>query len=128
MGHKRGGEKTRTSHLDLGAEGEELAKRYLEDRGIVVLARNWRCREGELDIVATDGEQLIVCEVKTRSGTGYGTPAEAVTAEKVARIRLLTDQWLATYRVGWVPVRFDVVAILRRPDGKPVVEHIEGAF
>lgn len=87
--------------------------RYLEENGIVVLARNWRCREGELDIVGTDGHTLVVCEVKTRSGLGYGTPAESVTREKVARIRRITSQWLSTRKVGWCPIRFDVIEIGR---------------
>jgi putative endonuclease len=67
---------------ELGRRGEDLAASYLESHGLVVLSRNWRCREGELDLVLTDGEQVVVCEVKTRAGTGFGTPAEAVDDEK----------------------------------------------
>jgi putative endonuclease len=68
-----------TPHLRTGVRGEDLAARYLESRGLVVLDRNWRCPEGELDLVATDRRRLIVCEVKTRSSTAFGHPAEAVT-------------------------------------------------
>ncbi|MBA0128238.1 YraN family protein [Haloechinothrix sp. YIM 98757] len=112
----------------LGRDGEELAQQYLEACGVVVLERNWRCRDGELDIIATDGESLIVCEVKTRSGTGYGQPAEAVSAAKVARIRRLAYRWLSIYCVPWVPVRFDVLAIVWRAGDGPAIRHIEGAF
>ena len=66
----------------LGAYGEELAARHLRERGLVVLDRNWRCPLGEIDLVLRDGDTLVVCEVKTRSGVGYGTPHEAVTPAK----------------------------------------------
>ncbi|MGH3467738.1 MAG: YraN family protein, partial [Thermocrispum sp.] len=70
----------------LGQRGEQLAVEYLEQRlGCTVLVRNWRCREGELDIVGYDGRTLVVCEVKTRSGLAFGTPAESVTPVKIAR-------------------------------------------
>jgi putative endonuclease len=112
----------------LGRRGEELAVEYLRRRGFVVLARNWRCREGELDVVVTDRSRLVVCEVKTRSGTGYGAPAEAVTVGKAARIRRVTQAWLAEHGVRWCEVRFDVLAILAPPDGRVSVEHYESAF
>jgi putative endonuclease len=112
----------------LGRWGEDLAADYLTRTGLVLLSRNWRCRDGELDLVATDRERLIVCEVKTRTGSGYGQPSEAVTRAKAARIRRVTASWLRTHRVGWCEIRFDVLAVLR-PDGGPVtVEHLRGAF
>lgn len=117
-----------SSRAALGADGEEIAARYLSDRGLVVLNRNWRCREGELDIVATDGNTLVVVEVKTRSGVGYGRPAEAVTPRKLARMRRLAQLWLAANRVRWVDVRFDVVAVLIGADGAVEVEHFPGVF
>jgi putative endonuclease len=113
---------------ELGRRGEDIAVEHLVARGLVVLARNWRRREGELDVVATDGHSLVVCEVKTRSGIGYGLPVEAVTRVKAARIRRLAHQWLAESRARWVAVRFDVVAVLLAPGRPPVVEHYEGAF
>ncbi|MDT7714859.1 MAG: putative endonuclease [Pseudonocardiales bacterium] len=113
---------------ELGRWGEDLAADYLAGTGLVLLSRNWRCRDGEVDLIGTDGERLVVCEVKTRSGTGYGEPAEAVTAAKAARIRRVTAQWLRTYRVGWCEIRFDVLAVLCPPDGPVTVEHIQGAF
>lgn len=113
---------------ELGRAGEQVAVEHLVARGLVVLARNWRRREGELDVVATDGHSLVVCEVKTRSGIGYGLPVEAVTRTKAARIRRLAQQWLAESRARWVEVRFDVVAVLLVPGRAPQVEHYEGAF
>lgn len=113
---------------ELGKRGEDVAADYLARIGLVVLSRNWRCRGGELDLVATDGERLIICEVKTRSGTGYGEPAEGVTSAKAARIRHVAGAWLRTHRVGWCEIRFDVLAVLCPPDGPVTVEHLRGAF
>ncbi|MFC4000680.1 YraN family protein [Prauserella oleivorans] len=118
----------RRSHLELGRRGEDLAAAFLRESGLVVLSRNWRCREGELDIVATDRTTLIVCEVKTCSGTGFGEPAEAVTQEKMARIRRITGHWLSAFHLGWCPIRFDVIAVDYPPDGAPSLRHIPGAF
>ncbi len=113
---------------ELGRRGENLAADYLAGTGLVVLSRNWRCREGEVDLIATDGQCLVVCEVKTRSGTGYGEPSESVTSAKAARIRRVTAAWLRAYRVGWCEIRFDVLAVLCPPDGPVTVEHLRGAF
>lgn len=115
-------------HLTLGRRGEEVAARYLRERGITLLDRNWRCREGELDIIGTDGTTLMVYEVKTRSGLGYGLPAESITRDKIARIRRLTSQWLSVHHVRWCPIRFDVISVLWRPGEPPEVRHISGAF
>jgi putative endonuclease len=112
----------------LGVTGEEFARQYLEGIGLVVLSRNWRCREGELDLVATDGRTLVVCEVKTRSGAGFGDPAEAVTAEKAARIRRLTSRWLAEHRMRWCPIRYDVIAVVAPRGNVPRLKHHRGAF
>ena len=116
----------------LGRRGEDVAVEHLAARGMVVLDRNWRCREGELDVVAADGARLVVAEVKTRSGTGFGVPAEAVTPSKAARIRRLAQRWLAERHAdgatGFAEVRFDVVAVLLTSDGIPEVDHYEGAF
>jgi putative endonuclease len=113
---------------ELGKRGEDLAADYLAGTGLVLLSRNLRCRDGEVDLIATDGERLVICEVKTRSGSGYGEPAEAVTAAKAARIRRVAAQWLRTYRVGWCEIRFDIVAVMCPPDGPVTVEHLQGAF
>ena len=113
---------------ELGRLGEQIAADFLIRQGMVVLSRNWRCRQGELDLVAADGRRLVVCEVKTRSGTGYGHPAEAVTRHKIGRIRQLTRCWLAEHRVRWCEVRFDVLSVHCPPGGEPRVEHLTGVF
>jgi putative endonuclease len=118
----------RASHMRLGRTGEDLAARHLAKLGFVVLSRNWRCREGELDVVATDGRTLVVCEVKTRTGPKFGDGAEAVTADKMARIRRLTGRWLSVHRVGWCRIRFDVISICLPESGDAQLRHIEGAF
>ncbi|HLU59782.1 MAG TPA: YraN family protein [Pseudonocardia sp.] len=112
----------------LGRRGEDLAARYLERRGLVILSRNWRCRHGEIDLVATDAKRLVVCEVKTRSDTRHGRPAEAVDARKAARIRRVTNAWLQAHRMRWVPVRFDVLAVVAGPGGPATIHHYEAAF
>jgi putative endonuclease len=112
----------------LGRRGEDIAAAYLQRQGLVLLSRNWRCRHGELDLVATDGRRLVVCEVKTRSGDRFGHPSEAVTARKAGRIRQLTRFWLAEHRVRWCEIRFDVLSVHWPPDGPPRVEHLVEAF
>ena len=112
----------------VGAYGERVASRYLEAAGLVVLARNWRCPAGEVDLILRDGPDVVFCEVKTRRGADFGTPAEAVTAAKVRKLRRLASEWLAETRVRPREVRFDVVAVRARPRGASAVEHIRGAF
>lgn len=109
----------------VGRYGEDVAARALHDAGLQIVERNWRCRDGELDIIARDGDVLVVCEVKTRSGLAYGHPAEAVTRAKAVRLRRLARLWLAERRPAWVrDVRFDVVAVLRQQRGAAEVEHL----
>lgn len=116
----------------LGRFGEDLAAQYLADSGLVIISRNWRCADGELDIVAMDGPALVFCEVKTRSSVLFGSPAEAVTPVKAARIRRLALRWLMDNRDGspdyWPVLRFDVVSVLRLRDRPPVVDHLRDAF
>ena len=95
----------------------------------MVLARNWRCSAGEIDLIATDGlQRLLICEVKTRSGIGYGRPAESVTIAKQRRLRRLAQTFVTETCRGWVSIRFDVISVLRHPDGRPEIDHIEAAF
>ncbi|MFI5609238.1 YraN family protein [Amycolatopsis sp. NPDC051903] len=112
----------------VGRWGEDLAARHLQNAGLVVLSRNWLCREGELDLVLSDGDKVVFCEVKTRTGTGFGTPAESVTDEKIGRIRRAAQRWLQAHRVGWCATRYDVVTILAPAGAHPEVHHIAGAF
>src|SRR5690349_15737574 len=96
--------------------------------GMEILARNWRCADGEIDVVARDGDTMVFCEVKTRSSTQFGAPVEAITACKAARLRRLAFRWLSEHRPGVADVRFDVVSIVRPPDGDAEVEHLPAAF
>lgn len=91
--------------------------------GFQVLARNWRCRDGELDLIVSDGHQVVFCEVKTRSSAAFGPPAAAVTPAKQRRIRHLAMRWLDENRVRAPALRFDVAAVV---DG--TVDIIEAAF
>jgi putative endonuclease len=113
----------------VGRFGEDVAAALLLDAGLVVLARNWRCELGEIDIVAADADTLVIVEVKTRSSLAYGDPAEAVSLAKAARLRRLAVRYLAEHDDRyWAQVRFDVVSVLRRTPGGPVVRHLRGAF
>jgi putative endonuclease len=107
----------------LGADGEARVARHYEGRGYTVLERNWRCREGELDLVLRRGRTLVVCEVKTRTSAAFGTPAEAVTSAKQARLRRLTRQYLQSAPFRPATIRFDVAAVLAAE-----IEIIEAAF
>ena len=113
----------------VGRFGEQVAVEHLRNAGLVVVERNWRCRYGEIDVVARDGDVLVVVEVKTRSGIGFGTPAEAVTADKAQRLRRLAAEWLRTHPSQRPrDVRFDVLAV-HRDRGRGVrVEHLVAAF
>jgi len=113
---------------ELGQRGERIAARYLTDRGLRLLDRNWRCREGELDIVARDGDAIVFCEVKTRREVGFGHPVEAVTQAKQRRLRLLAHRWLAAHDEHAPNLRFDVVGVLVRGEGPAVVTHLPAAF
>jgi putative endonuclease len=116
------------AHLALGRRGEALAARYLRRKGLYVVVRNWRCPDGELDLVLRRSGLLVVCEVKTRTSTNYGTPAESVTDDKAARIRRLARRWQLSNDLHHLPVRFDIVSILWRPGHVPVVTHDPAVF
>ncbi|MGC5564645.1 YraN family protein [Streptomyces sp. FR-108] len=113
----------------LGRYGEDLAARRLAEAGMTILRRNWRAgRAGEIDIVARDGDALVVCEVKTRRAGPFEHPMAAVTPLKAQRLRGLAERWLQEH--GGSPpggVRIDVVGVLLPDRGAPVVEHVRGA-
>lgn len=111
----------------LGADGERAAARYLQRHGWQIIDRNVRYREGELDLVASRDGVLVFVEVKTRRSTRAGTPAEAVTPAKQARIRRLAMRYLNDHRPGATAIRFDVVTALARGQGFRL-QHLEGAF
>ncbi|MHB8220757.1 MAG: YraN family protein [Acidimicrobiales bacterium] len=107
----------------LGAVGEDAAAAWYRAAGYQVLDRNWRCAEGEIDLVCRRGGTVVVCEVKTRGTPTFGSPFEAVTVSKRRRLRGLGARWLREHEVRCVCVRFDVAGVIH---GR--VEVIEGAF
>lgn len=110
----------------LGREGEQVAANFLESLGYRILDRNWRCRDGELDIVAADRQVFVAVEVKTRSGRRYGTPLEAVGRAKLRRLRGLAVQWLNANGIRFDQVRIDVVGLMLDGTGGYTVEHHKG--
>lgn len=111
----------------LGQRGEAIAARHLTGLGMEVIDRNWRCDAGEIDLVLRDGRVLVVCEVKTRTSTAYGTPLEAIDQRKLDRLRRLAARWLRVHDCHPDDVRIDMVGVLA-PPGLPVeIEHVEGA-
>jgi putative endonuclease len=113
----------------VGQYGERVAVRRLTEAGMTVLDRNWRCSLGEIDVVARDGDCLVVCEVKTRRSVRAGTALEAVTPRKVARLRRLTGEWLKAHPgVDPARVRLDVVAVTVSDRGPAAVQHVVGVF
>jgi putative endonuclease len=107
----------------LGAYGETLATRWYEQRGYVVVARNWRCRDGEIDLILRRDRSLVFCEVKTRSSDAFGAPVEAVGWRKQRKLRALAAIWMGETGVRPASIRFDVASVLR---GR--VEVYEAAF
>ena len=113
----------------LGDAGEDLVATWYTDAGYRVLDRNWRCREGELDVVVARDSVLVFCEVKTRRSTAFGSPAEAVTVTKQRRIRTLAMRWLDEHPAARArTLRFDVASVLAERGTPPVIDVIENAF
>lgn len=111
---------------EVGRRGEDLAAQWLTDHGMEVLQRNWRCHEGELDIIARTSEgTVVICEIKCRTGLGYGGPLEAITYDKVRRLRQLAGIWAREYRVRG-RVRIDAIGILDRRGHTPRITHVAG--
>jgi putative endonuclease len=109
--------------------GEAAVARWYEASGYTVVDRNWRCREGELDLVVARDGTVVFCEVKTRRGAAYGAPFEAVTTTKQRRLRTLALRWLAAHpdrRAG--QLRFDVASVVAAHGRPPLIEVIEAAF
>jgi len=115
-----------THHQALGRYGERVAADHLVAQGMVVLDRNWRCDEGELDLVLRDGATMVACEVKTRTSNDHGTPHEAITDAKLTRLRRLAVRWVEAHDVHPPETRVDLVAVLRPRTGPALVEHVRG--
>jgi putative endonuclease len=116
--------------LRVGAYGEDLAAAELERQGMTILARNWRCPIGEIDIVAAErarGRQtLVFCEVKCRTGLGFGAPLEAITHAKVRKLRQLAAEWLAATGYPVDQVRIDAIGVVLAPRQPPQLTHVRG--
>ena len=110
---------------EVGRYGEDVAARHLSEAGWEVLARNWRCEWGELDIVAVDADELVAVEVKTRRSTSFGSPQEAVTHAKLKRLRRLAAAWLDQQSRSFGGVRIDVIAVTVERAGAAHVEHLQ---
>jgi putative endonuclease len=106
-----------------GQAGEAAVAAWYLGRGYEILARNWRCRDGELDLVVAQGRHVVFCEVKSRTTDAFGIPAESVTRTKQMRIRRLAARWLEDAPTRPTAIRFDVASVM---DGQ--VEVLEGAF
>lgn len=113
---------------ETGTRGEDLAAQTLTRQGYVILARRYRTRFGELDIVAQDGPTMVFVEVKARRSDAHGSAAESVTPWKQRRIAAMALDYLARTRRTEAPCRFDVVAIDNAGTGSPRVQHIKDAF
>ena len=112
----------------VGRYGEDVAARHLAEAGLQIVARNWRCAEGEIDIVALERGAVVICEVKTRSSAACGLPVEAITRKKADRLRRLAALWLQEHPARGADVRFDVVSVMRQMSGPALVEHVRAAF
>ncbi|KUI28201.1 hypothetical protein AU195_20820 [Mycobacterium sp. IS-1496] len=112
----------------IGALGEDLAVEHLCSLGMRVLERNWRCRYGELDVIAVDtaARAVVFVEVKTRTGDGFGGLAQAVTPQKVRRLRRLAGLWLAAQDEHWEAVRIDVLGVRLGRQATPEITHLAG--
>lgn len=115
-----------TDNQRIGRLGEQLAAAHLLRNGWHILDRNWRCRAGEIDILATERDQLVVCEVKTRMSDRAGAPVESVTPRKARRLRGLAAEWLTQRGGGHEPVRVDVIGVTLATDGTPTLLHVRG--
>jgi putative endonuclease len=115
------------SRQALGALGEQVAVDHLLEVGLRILQRNWRCRYGELDVIAADGDHTVVfVEVKTRAGDGFGGVEQAVTPRKLRRIRQLAGIWLAGQDGRWSRLRIDVIGVRVGRTRVPEVMHLQG--
>lgn len=114
------------ANVALGRYGEDVAARYLRGAGLLVIDRNWRSRSGEVDIVALDGDILVICEVKTRSNHRFGGPVAAITSTKLSRLRRLAGEWIAAHPQPVSGIRIDVVAVMRPSSGAAHVTHLVG--
>lgn len=111
----------------LGRRGEDYVAAYLQRLGWQIVARNWRCSEGEIDLVARDRAGVaVVCEVKTRTGRGFGDPLEAVTWAKARRLRRLAAAWAREQTQPLAGLRVDAFGVVMHRDETASIEHVRG--
>ena len=115
-------------HYSLGLQGEEIAHRYLLGQGYEILTRNFRCPIGEIDLVAKRGERYFFIEIKARSSSRFGSPQEAVTRQKQAKLIRLAQWYLKQHRLADAAFSFDVIAVMFSSEGEPKISHIQNAF
>lgn len=122
------GRMTMLTRAEIGALGEQLAADHLAGLGLLIVTRNWRCRYGELDVIAVDPitNTVVFVEVKTRTGDGFGGLAQAVTEQKARRLRRLAAMWLATQEDRWAAVRIDVIGVRIGRRRTPEISHLQG--
>lgn len=113
---------------DLGRRGEGLAAQYLADAGYTLIDRNWRCARGEIDLVARDGNDTVFVEVKTRSSTAFGHPFEAITAQKLSRLKRLAGAWCEAHSYRRGVIRIDAISVIASPGRAPIIEHLRRIF
>lgn len=120
----------RPGRQEVGAIGEDLAVAELEQQGMEILARNWRCQMGEIDIVALEaaGEHrtLVFCEVKCRTGLAFGGPLESITYAKLRKLRHLAAHWLVTEKAHAQDIRLDAIGVVMLPGEPPALTHVRG--
>jgi putative endonuclease len=112
----------------LGKRGEEIAADYFRGAGLTIVDRNWRCSQGEIDLVVREGDEMVFVEVKTRSGLGYGHPLEAITAQKLSRLRRLAAAWCEAHPGNAKRIRIDAVAVIAPRSGGVQLEHLRRVF
>ena len=127
-GGPHGNAMTTLTRAEIGALGEQLAVEHLKSLGLRVLTRNWRCRYGELDVIAADdaAQTAVFVEVKTRTTDQFGGVAQAVTPAKVRRLRRLAGLWLAEQNGSWAAVRIDVIGVRIGRRRIPEITHVHG--
>lgn len=113
---------------ELGRRGEECAAQFLAGVGYRVIARNWRCGQGEVDLIVERDGEVVFVEVKTRSNKNFGHPFEAITALKLARLRRLAAAWCDQTDARPRRIRIDAIAVIAESGAEPVIEHLEGVF
>ncbi|MBC7517404.1 MAG: YraN family protein [Microbacteriaceae bacterium] len=113
---------------DLGRRGEALATEFLRQHGCAVLAQNWRCAQGEIDVIVLDGAETVFVEVKTRSSVTFGHPFEAITAAKLARLRRLAGAWCEANPSLGRQIRIDAISVIAPLGATPQLEHLRRVF